>query len=99
MAAMHRPHVVVIGSINMDIVVAAPSLPARGETVTGGTLSRSGGGKGANAAVAAARAGAHVRLVAAVGADEDGTAALAELRAEGVDVAGVAVVDDASTGT
>lgn len=93
-----RPRVVVVGAINVDLVVAAPRLPGRGETVVGGSLQRHGGGKGANAAVAAARAGASVRLVGAVGSDDDGTRTLAELRAEGIDVENVAVLADESTG-
>jgi len=90
--------VVVVGSINVDLTVRAPRLPGRGETVTGGTAHRGGGGKGANQAVAAARAGAAVALVAAVGDDDLGAAAVAELRAEGVDVDGVATVAGAATG-
>lgn len=75
---------VVVGAVNVDLVVAAPRLPGPGETVVGPGVERYGGGKGANAAVAAARAGAPVHLVAAVGGDETGTAALAELRGDGV---------------
>src|SRR4051812_23132663 len=76
--------VVVVGSVNVDLVVVAPSLPGPGETVLGERLDRHGGGKGANAAVAAARLGAEVRLVAAVGDDDLGEHALAELSEEGV---------------
>jgi ribokinase len=90
--------VVVVGAINVDLVVAADRLPGPGETVVGPGLERHGGGKGANAAVAAARAGAAVRLVGAVGADDTGRAALAELRAEGVEVGEVAVLDGVPTG-
>jgi ribokinase len=90
--------VVVVGAINVDLVVAAPELPGPGETVVGGGLQRHGGGKGANAAVAAARAGAAVHLIGAVGADDDGSRTLDELRAEGIDVRGVAVLDDHATG-
>lgn len=90
--------VVVVGAVNVDLVVAAPRLPGPGETVVGPRVERHGGGKGANAAVAAARAGASVRLVGAVGADPTGAAALAELRAEGIDVDGVAVLDGEATG-
>jgi ribokinase len=93
-----RPPVVVVGAINVDLVVAAPRLPGPGETVVGPRLDRHGGGKGANAAVAAARAGASVRLVGAVGADDTGRGALDELRAEGVDVSGVAVLEAETTG-
>jgi ribokinase len=90
--------VVVVGAINVDLVVAAPRLPGPGETVVGGGLQTFGGGKGANAAVAAARIGATVKLIGAVGDDDTGAAALAELRAEGVDVDDVAVIAGESTG-
>ena len=92
------PTVVVVGAINVDLVVVAPRLPGPGETVVGGGLQTYGGGKGANAAVAAARAGATVHLVGAVGSDDTGIAALAELREAGVDVHGVAVLPNESTG-
>jgi len=88
----------VVGAVNVDLVVVAPTLPAPGETVVGGGLQTYGGGKGANAAVAAARVGATVKLIAAVGDDDHGRAALAELAAEGVDVEGVAVLRGESTG-
>lgn len=90
--------VAVVGAINVDIVVAADRLPRPGETVVGPTASRHGGGKGANAAVAAARAGAQVRLIGAVGTDDIGHAALDELRAEGVGISGVSVLRDVPTG-
>ena len=90
--------VIVVGAINVDLVVAAARLPRAGETVVGERLERYGGGKGANAAVAAARAGARVHLVGAVGADDYGRGALAELVAERIDVTGVAVLDDETTG-
>jgi ribokinase len=80
--------VVVIGSVNVDYVVTASRLPAPGETVLGGSFERHFGGKGANQAVAAARAGARARLIACVGADADGADSLADLAAEGVDVGG-----------
>jgi ribokinase len=92
------PRVLVVGSVNVDLVVHADRLPAPGETVAGGRLERSGGGKGANQAVAAARAGAAVALVGAVGADDLGADALAELRGEGVEVAAVARLDGVATG-
>ncbi|HEU5270512.1 MAG TPA: PfkB family carbohydrate kinase, partial [Jatrophihabitans sp.] len=90
--------VAVVGAINIDLIVAAGRLPGPGETVLGARLLRSGGGKGANAAVAAARAGAEVRLIGAVGADPDGTAQRAELAAAGVDVEDVAVLPATGTG-
>lgn len=95
---MEPATVVVVGAVNVDLVVAAPRLPGPGETVIGPTVERLGGGKGANAAVAAARAGATVQLVGAVGADEVGRGALDELRVDGVGVDGVAVLDDHPTG-
>ena len=88
-----QPSVLVVGSINVDITVHADRLPAPGETVAGGRLERAGGGKGANQAVAAARAGAAVSLVGAVGDDDLGADALAALRAEGVDVTAVPRLD------
>ncbi len=90
--------VIVVGAINVDLVVVAPRLPGPGETVVGGGLQTYGGGKGANAAVAAARAGAKVHLIGAVGGDDTGAAALAELRDSGVDVSDVAVLAGESTG-
>lgn len=80
------PSIVVVGSANTDFVVRAPRIPAPGETVTGGTFLRADGGKGANQAVAAARLGASVTFVARVGADEQGSATLAGLRSEGIDL-------------
>jgi ribokinase len=80
---------VVVGSVNVDLVVTAPRLPGPGETVVGGRLVRAGGGKGANAAVAAARAGALVALVAAVGDDDFGRDAVRELTEAGVGVGDV----------
>jgi ribokinase len=93
------PRVVVVGSVNADLVVSgAASLPGPGETVTGGTFARHGGGKGANQAVAAARLGAAVALIGAVGDDDLGSAALAELAAEGIDVSRVAREPGLATG-
>ena len=91
-------HVVVIGSVNVDLVVSADHLPAPGETVLGGRFAVHQGGKGANAAVAAARAGARVTMVAAVGADDHGAHAVTALEAEGVDVSRVRRVDGEPTG-
>lgn len=76
--------IVVIGSSNTDMVVKCPKLPAPGETVLGGEFLMAAGGKGANQAVAAARLGAPVELVARVGADMFGNAALQGFEREGV---------------
>lgn len=90
--------VVVVGSVNADLVVSVGRLPRAGETVTGGTFARHGGGKGANQAVAAARVGARVAIVGAVGADDLGDEALRELAAEGIDVSAVARLEGVATG-
>ena len=95
---MASGRVVVVGSVNADLVVSVARLPAPGETVAGGSFARHGGGKSANQAVAAARLGAAVELVAAVGDDDLGADALAELEREGVGVAGVARLPRTPTG-
>lgn len=92
-----RP-VVVVGAINVDLVIAADRLPAPGETVVGPGVEQHGGGKGANASVAASRSGASVSLIGAVGADDTGAGALASLTADGVDVSGVARLEGTPTG-
>jgi ribokinase len=92
------PTVTVLGSVNLDLVVRLPRLPAPGETVTGGEFGRHPGGKGANQALAARRLGANVNLVAAVGDDELATAALALLRAEGVGLDNCRTVPNSPTG-
>jgi ribokinase len=91
--------VAVVGAVNVDMVVTTETLPGPGETVVGPGVEQYGGGKGANAAVAAARVGATVRFVGAVGADDLGRGALAELEAEGVRVDDVEVAEGATTGT
>jgi ribokinase len=94
-----RPgRVLVVGSINVDLTVTADRLPGPGETVTGGTYARHAGGKGANQAVAAARAGAQVALVGAVGDDDLGRAAIAQLAEEDVDTSAVLTVEGETTG-
>src|ERR687892_1002352 len=92
------PELLVIGSLNTDLLVRVGALPGPGETVTGGVFEMAGGGKGANQAVAAARAGAAVAMVGAVGADEFGARLLEELAAEGVSVAGMARLSGVATG-
>lgn len=88
----------VVGSVNLDIVARAKKLPAPGETVTGATLARYPGGKGANQALAARRLGADVAMIAAVGKDAAADEALALLRTDGVDLSGLIVDDAAPTG-
>jgi ribokinase len=80
------PSLTVVGSVNLDLVARVEHLPRPGETVTDADLARVPGGKGANQAVAAARLGADVTFVGAVGEDELAEQALAGLREAGVDV-------------
>ncbi|HET7759963.1 MAG TPA: ribokinase [Gaiellaceae bacterium] len=98
------PSLTVVGSVNLDLVARAARLPRVGETLTNATFGRYPGGKGANQAVAAARLGAQVRFVGAVGADSFADEAVAGMREAGVELAlshraetGVALilVDDA----
>lgn len=91
-------NITVVGSINLDFVASAPSLPAPGETVTGATLMRHPGGKGANQALAAEKLGAEVALIGRVGNDGMADVALALLEDFGVDLAGVEVDIAAPTG-
>jgi ribokinase len=81
--------VIVVGSVNADYTVRIGHLPQPGETVTGGRLEILPGGKGGNQAHAAARLGARVTLVAAVGEDATGEQALADLQAAGIDTSGL----------
>ena len=90
--------ITVIGSINLDFVATAPSLPRAGETVTGATLARHPGGKGANQALAAQRLGAEVCMIGRVGRDAMAEEALTLLLADDVDTGGVLTDADAPTG-
>ena len=96
MLGMRRPRVVVVGSVNVDLVVRLPRLPVAGETAGGGVFSQGPGGKGGNQAVAAARLGADVLLVAALGGDDHGRQARADLEREGIDIALVGTADAAT---
>jgi ribokinase len=93
-----RPKVTVLGSLNMDISVTVPRLPAPGATVLGSAAQFTPGGKGANQAVAAARLGADVRMAGCVGDDDFGRQLLAALRAEGIDADAVRTVTSVPTG-
>ena len=84
-----RVDVVVVGAANTDLTVAAPTLPRAGETVGDGAVHTGFGGKGANQAVAARRAGAEVAFVARMGDDEHAERYLDHLRAEGIDTGAV----------
>ena len=97
-ASANAPTIVVLGSINMDLVGSVSSMPVAGETVTGESFHTTPGGKGANQAVAAARLGANVRMVGRVGNDTFGPPLLDGLRSHGIDVSGVAIDPSNSTG-
>lgn len=83
---MKKPNIVVVGSSNTDMVVTMDRLPRAGETVLGGEFLTAAGGKGANQAVAAARAGAGVSFVAHIGLDSLGERAIAGYLSDGIDV-------------
>ena len=89
----------VVGSINTDLVINAPYIPQKGETLTGGGFFTARGGKGANQAVAAARLGGQVYMCGCVGDDSFGQEAVASLKAAGVDTSFVRVVEKTPTGT
>lgn len=95
---MSGGRVIVVGSVNIDLVVSVERLPRPGETVTGGRFERHHGGKGGNQAVAAARLGASAAFVGAVGGDAFGAEARAALDAEGVDLRGLATLEQEATG-
>jgi ribokinase len=88
--------VVVVGSVNVDLVARSGRLPAPGETVTGAEFSRHHGGKGGNQAVAAARLGPQTAFIGAIGDDEFGREARAALEAEGIDLSGLVVIPGAT---
>jgi len=90
--------IVVVGSLNMDLVVSVPRFPLAGETLLGGDYARHPGGKGANQAVAAARAGGAIAMVGRVGADAFGEALTRGLQADGVRTNDVLALPDAPTG-
>jgi ribokinase len=90
--------VVVVGSVNVDIMARVRNLPAPGQTLLGSDAVIQPGGKGANQAVAAARLGAPTRMIAAVGDDDFGTRMAANLADAGVDIAGVTRMTGAATG-
>lgn len=84
--------ITIVGSVNLDFITNAERLPRPGETVLGGGFNRAAGGKGANQALAARRAGAEVRLVGRIGDDPEGTDATALLRQAGVNLDGLELV-------
>ena len=90
--------VVVVGSSNTDMTVRLPRLPVAGQTILGSTFATTPGGKGANQAVAARRAGADVVLITAVGDDDLGRQSLARYESEGIDIDHVSVIEGVASG-
>ena len=91
-------NIVVVGSINMDLVVRMPQIPKPGETLLGGVFKTFPGGKGANQAVAAARLGAQVTMIGCVGDDAFGREMRATLESEGINTTHILVHSVAATG-
>lgn len=89
----------IAGSINTDLVIRAPYMPQKGETLKGSGFFTAHGGKGANQAVAAARLGGTVRMCGCVGADLFGEQALSSLRREGIDVTHIRTAEGVPSGT
>jgi ribokinase len=92
------PKILVVGSLNMDLVVHMPAIPRPGETLLGGKFATFPGGKGANQAVAAARLGAQVIMMGKVGGDAFGQQMLQIIRDEGIDTRFVGVNPHSATG-
>jgi len=93
-----KPNILVVGSINMDLVVRSGHIPSPGETVLGESFATSPGGKGANQAVAAARLGGRCAMIGRVGHDSFGQTLLAGLKDEGINCEGITQTYDAATG-
>ena len=97
MAAQKR--ITIIGSANTDFIMKLPALPKLGETVGEGVFLQAFGGKGANQAVAAARAGGNVEFIGGLGADTLGQQTLANLQADGIDISLCVTTPNHATGT
>lgn len=96
---MKRPKIVVVGSVNVDLVTRAPRMPHPGETLRGTAFTMTLGGKGTNQAIAAARLGADVSLIGCVGTDAFGAYARGEMAKEqGLSLTGLAEIAGTSTG-
>jgi ribokinase len=96
---MASPRIVVIGSINMDLVCRTQSMPLPGQTLIGSDFRTIPGGKGANQAVAAAKLGAHVHMIGRVGDDDFGQRLLHSLTQHNVDTRHVTITEGIATGT
>lgn len=93
-----KPRIAVLGSSNTDMIVKLPNLPGPGETVIGGTFSMAAGGKGANQAVAAARAGGNVTFISRVGNDTFGRQSVAGFANEGMNTSHIEIDARAASG-
>lgn len=93
-----QPTILVVGSINMDMVMRTPQMPTPGETIHGEGFSTSPGGKGANQAVTAARLGGHVHMLARVGDDAFGPCLVERMKAEGINCNDILVTENCATG-
>jgi ribokinase len=93
-----KPKIVVIGSSNTDMVIKVPHLPGAGETVLGGEFHVINGGKGANQAIAAARAGGEVVFLASIGNDSFGSKSLEILKKEGIDISRIRIQEQEPSG-
>ena len=93
-----RAQVIVVGSLNMDLIIRAARLPRLGETLCGSDFAAAPGGKGANQAVAAARLGARTAMIGCVGGDAHGAALRAALTAAGIDCDGISTDPQAPSG-
>jgi ribokinase len=92
-------NIVVIGSINMDMVVTVDEMPKKGQTVMGKSLEMIPGGKGANQAYAAAKLGARISMIGAVGDDDNSDVLIRNLKTAGVDVSGIDIWENRHCGT
>lgn len=98
MLNLTTPHIVVVGSLNMDLVIKVPMIPKPGETILGSEFRTFQGGKGANQAVAIARLGGLVTMIGRVGRDSFGEQLLENLRSEGVEISYIGIDDCHATG-
>lgn len=95
---MSNGQIVVIGSLNMDMVIRINNMPQIGETILGNGLTKIPGGKGANQAIAAARLGANVSMIGRIGDDDHGKALISNLKEAGVKTEGISKDEKAHTG-
>ena len=95
---MNNSKIVVVGSSNTDMIIKLDKIPVPGETVLGGEFCTAAGGKGANQAVAAARAGGNVTFIASVGNDSLGTQAVEGFQNDGINVKYIKRVENVASG-